>query len=198
MRWEVNCVSACVFLERVYVWGTGDTVRLCVPVMKGQLRVTVIQLHSPLLSIDPSDSSDTLLFLYWHLTIQTNAGRHTVFQCLSSLLSRTRDTNDQDSFQQACVPYSSTYFDLCSHLSALLLAAMMSSRSYVYLSVFFINTHLCLSLICLFSSLVFISLAVSLPLLPVFPRPAHLLRDQALCLPLPPPQPCASQPWHAG
>lgn len=173
------CVSV---NEWVCIWRTGDTVRLHVLVMKGQLRVTVIQLHSPIFSIDPSDSSDTLLLLYWHLTIQTNAGRHTIFQCLSSLLSRTRDANDQDCFQRACVPHSSTYFDLCSSLCAVLLVAMMSSRRCVY-RFFFINTHLCFSLICLFSYLVSISLLSF-----VFPCSAHLLRDQALHLPpLPPP-----------
>jgi len=130
---------------------------VCVLVMKGQLRVTMIQLHSHLLSIDPSDSSDTLLFLYWHLTIQTNAGRHTDFQCLCSLLSHARDANDHDSFQQACVPFSSTSVDLCSDLSGVRsLAAMMSSGVFhSFFFFFFINTHLCLSLICLFFSFSF-------------------------------------------
>lgn len=103
----------------------------------------MIQLHSPFLAIDPSDSSDTLLVLYWHLTIQTNAGRHAVFQCLSISLSHVRDANVQECFQQACVLFSSTFFNLCANLSGIqLLAAMMSSRPYICLLVFFFKTHL--------------------------------------------------------
>lgn len=55
-------MSACAFvMEQV---GGQMTKCVCVLAMKGQLRVTVIQLHSPFLTIDLLDSSDTPLFLY--------------------------------------------------------------------------------------------------------------------------------------
>lgn len=53
-------------------------------VMEGQPGVTVIQLHSPFL-IDLCDFCDALLFLYRCLTIQTDAGRHSVLCTLSSV-----------------------------------------------------------------------------------------------------------------
>lgn len=142
--------------------------------MKGQLRVTVVQLYSPLLCIDPSDSSDTLLLLYWHLNIQTNAGRHTVFQCLSILLSHSRDTNDQDSFQQA--------------LRAVLLHLLWPLFSSQWRWSVFQPFYQYSPLFVLFSSFLFLldfpfPSLVFLPPPPVFPHPAHLLRDPALCLP---------------
>lgn len=73
-----------------------------------------------------------------------------------------------------CVPFSSTSFDLFFHLSGVGLSFSL-----------FINTHHCLyfsPLFCSYLTFHFPRLSFCPPP-PVFPHPAHLLRDPALCLP---------------
>lgn len=77
-------------------------------VMEGQRRVTVIQLHSPFL-IDLWDFCDALLFLYRCLTIQTDAGRHSVLCTLSSVSNRAMTGAASCGPARRCPP---TYFDL--------------------------------------------------------------------------------------
>lgn len=152
--------------------------------MEGRPRVTVIQFCSPSLTIDLPDSSDMLLFLYRPLTIQTDAGRHAVFQCLSSLLSRARSANDGDSFQRtprAAPPPPILTSVLISRTIAHGLRCHRDLTSVFQSFLSFINTHLCLLPICLFVSPLFVYLPGRLlhpsPLSSrVFPpRPAHLL-----------------------